>query len=220
MTEFVSYQDWIEKYCTQLEQAGVALVDAQIAAQLGWTILQTHQACYGSDSTTRVHFSDEALHPRLRAVAACCGAQSRRSEECYFVFAGNLSHLLHEYAASLSDELAMQTILEGIAVHEVRHRVQDRETASFVSFRRVQLSGFWPDHLTAVVCAGMHEEFNELVRRDALRGIPSEDLDWKYSDAEFDASVVERLYLHRWKSIENDEQLAKFVRMSCPLIQA
>ena len=218
MIQMVSYEDWLNQYTSELMRVGVIHADAQMAAQLGWAIVQTHQACYGIDSAVPVNFSATAPQPGLRAVAACRGSRVNRSEESYFVFAGGIARILHGYRASLSDSLELQTVLEGIAVHEVRHRVQQRESASFTSFRRAHLSGFWTDPLAALVCAGMAGEFNELSRQDADRGVPREDLDWMYSDAEFDAAVVERLYLHQWQTLENDRQLARFVRMSCPRI--
>jgi hypothetical protein len=215
MTQFISYQEWTSQYEHELMRLGAERNDACLAAQLGWNIVKAHQACYGVHSTTPAHFSLAPMAEQPRALASCSGKKSEMPD-CYVVFVQGLYGRLGELQQFYGDGITLAVVLEGIAVHEVRHRVQDREAQSVTLFKRSKLEGIWPNNLFAQVCWDIHQDFieSEVASRNA--GMSEEDIQWVFSDNEYDAAVVERLFTHLHGTIATDEQLAKFIRMSCP----
>ncbi len=219
MTVMVSYQEWTTRYMDELHQAGATREDAAVAVLLGWDILRTHQACYGVESTTPVHFSaipSTITTNHIAHVAACCSGPRFGGDEFYVVYVPGQAKYVADWQHFTSGRVSAGIFLEGIAVHEVRHRVQNRETATLRMFERDKLAGQWPDEHTAVVAMNMHEQFFEDERHDRAAGMSPEDLAWLYSEEEYDAAVVERLFIHRHDTVVTDDQLASFVRMNCP----
>jgi len=217
MTAMVSYLEWTSRYCDELVAAGVSLQDARIAVLLGWNIVLTHQAAYGADSQTPVNFSAGGMQ-RIPGVLAACGGGRFGGPECYVVYASGLTRRFQEYEAALDGLVPLQTLIAAVAVHEVRHRVQLVEAATLRMFRRHELAGFWPEAQAALVAQNMYEQFREDEKRDRESGVSEEDLAWMYSDDEYDAAVVERLYIHRYDSIITDAQLGAFVRGNRPRV--
>jgi len=213
----ISYLEWTSRYCAELVSAGVSQQDARIAVLLGWNIILTHQACYGADSPTPVNFSATHMH-RLPGVLAACGGGRFGGDDCYIVYAPGLTRRFEEYQASLDGCVPLQTLIAAVAVHEVRHRVQLVEASSLRMFRRSELTGYWPDEQTAIVARNMYLQFGEDELRDRKAGVSDADLAWLYSDDEYDAAVVERLFIHRYESIRTDAQLGEFVRGNRPTI--
>ncbi len=215
MTQFISYQEWTSQYERELMRCGADREDACLAAQLGWNIVKAHQACYGIHSTTPVHFSLAPMQEQPRVLAICSGAKFG-GPECYMVFTKGLHGRLLELQSSYGNAVALSVVLEGIAVHEVRHRIQEREVQSVKFFKRSQLEGIWPDDFFVQVCWHVHQDFLEGEAAARNSGAPEEDIRWIFSDDEYDAAVVERMFIHLHEAFKTDEQLAKFIRIDCP----
>ena len=196
MAVMVSFQEWFQKYVRELGEAGVGSDDAATAAHLGWAITLTDQACYGVESATPVHFMAHP-NPRDGHIVAGCGGARFKSEECYLVYAPHLTSQLDRMEAEYGGQVDRHVLMAGIAVHEVRHRIQDREAASVRLFSRTKLAGDWHDAQAAQVALNMYQQFAEWEAEDRAAGVPAEVRDRLYSDDEFDAAVVERLLLHR-----------------------
>lgn len=215
MTQFISYQEWTSQYENELIRCGARREDACLAAQLGWNIVKAHQACYGVHSTTPVHFSLQPLPQQPGALAVCSGQKSD-GPECYVVFTEGLHNRLAELQSFYGTGITLAIALEGIAVHEVRHRIQWREAQSITFFKRSKLRGIWPNNFFVEVCWNVHQDFIEGEAAARNSGMSEEDIQWMYSDNEYDAGVVERMFVHLHETVTTDEQLARFIRMSCP----
>src|SRR5512143_2884793 len=137
MASGVTYQQWLAKYTGELQGAGVNPEDARSAAHLGWYITFTDHACYGVGGAVPVHFSSEPNHS-LEGVVAGCGGRRFGTDECYIVYAPQLAHRLDRLEAEFGGQVGRETLMAGIAAHEVRHRVQGRERDAVVFFDRAR----------------------------------------------------------------------------------
>ena len=217
MTAMVSYQEWTTRYMRVLKDAGATDDDATTAVVLSWDILRTHEACYGADSATPVNFLMDST-PETKHAAAGCSAPRFGGEEFYIVYVPDLAERMSILEDACNGQIPRSVLVAGVAIHEVRHRVQDRESATLNMFRRDRLEGLWPDKQMALIALHMSGQFAEDERDERAAGVAQEDLARIFSDDEYDAAVVERLYLHRYLTISTEQQLAALIRMNCPCI--
>lgn len=220
MVEFISYAEWVAHYQTAMMQAGVVREDARVAAQLGWSILAMHQACYGRDEMTKIHFSAVPAAELSGGIVAYCrdARCSGDREESYVVYAPDLAQKFSDRLQLYGHRIDAAVLIESIAVHEVRHRIQYRESSSLKRFSRSHVRGFWPNEFLVEVVAHMCEEYHRREVSARATGVSKEDIGWILSDDEFDADVIERIYVHRYDHITTDQALSDFLRMNCPQV--
>lgn len=214
----LSYSEYFDRYRGQLLAAGVGEQDASTAIRLGWDIMFTHQACYGADSKTPVNYGILPREPGDHVAASCHGGKYGGTRDGYTVYPTDLYRLIQEQFQMYRFAFPTTVILAAIAVHEVRHRVQDRESATLVTFDRSRLVGVWTDGGAGTVALNMHVQFSEDEATMRMAGAPESEIRWQLSASEFDAAVVERLYMHRHATVQSMEQLAAFVRMNAPYL--
>ena len=206
MTRTYSQRSWIAHYLPKLLEAGVQPDDARVAAHLGMQIVQTHQACYGIDSEVPCGY--RILPESDGVIAVCFGRRFGNRSDGYIVHPTGLAGLVSVQVAEYAGHVASDVVLASLAVHEVRHHVQDVEAATLRMFRRDQIRGVWTDPQAAVVAAGMEMQYREEEQQTGeIR-----------ADIEFDADVVERLFIHRAGKMRTAEDLAALVRMDSPYV--
>jgi len=209
----VGFDAYRSHYGFRLAAMGVAPADAEAAILLGWDITYVDQACYGVGSTTPVSYS--ILPPDRHAIiASCFGRRFGGRPEGYVVYPTGLAALQVRQERNYGGLVAPAVIRMAVAVHEVRHRVQDRESASLRMFDRTRIRGLWANELAGIVTANMDLQFREEEERLRSDGAGDEEIAWKCGPVEFDAEVVERMYIHLASRLQDPQQLAAHVRMN------
>lgn len=209
-------QEWTEYYLAELDRHSVTSDDARAASYLSWNIAMLHQMLYGPDSNIPVSFCVLEDEQPDHAVAACSGGRFGGRGE-YLVYPVGLHRLSLVSAQILGPAVTQEVALDAIAFHELRHRIQDTLPGLPLFIRPPE--GTWADRQTLVVAYQMDLHFREQEQVFRSQGMPEEDIAWKLSDLEFDAAVVERLYLHRSRDIKTEEDIVNFLKMSQPRIR-
>lgn len=209
----VGFDAYRSHYGFRLAAMGVAPADAEAAILLGWDITYVDQACYGVGSTTPVSYN--VLPPdRHPIMAGCSGRRFDGRAEGYIVYPTGLAMLQAQQERNYDGLVPSEVLRMAIAVHEVRHRVQDREAASLRMFDRTHIRGMWASELAAVVTANMDLQFREEEEHFRADGVDEAEIAWKCGPVEFDAEVVERMYIHLAARLRDPQQLAAHVRMN------
>lgn len=209
----VGFDAYRSHYGFRLAAMGVAPADAEAAILLGWDITYVDQACYGVGSTTPVSYN--VLPPdRHPIMAGCSGRRFDGRAEGYIVYPTGLATLLTRLHLKYDGMVAPDVLRLAVAVHEVRHHVQDREAATLRMFDRTRIRGMWASELAAIVTANMDLQFREEEGRLRADGAGEEEIAWKCGPVEFDAEVVERMYIHLASRLQDPQQLAAHVRMN------
>ena len=214
----VGIREWLERYVPQLQESGVPHEDAVAATLLGADIAVAHQTCYGDDNTP-VHFAAfEAPYPEAGGCIASVISQATEGvPDAYAVFALGISRRLTRACNETGRRIDPSIVRFAIAVHEVRHRVQLREPHIRKFLREHAYSSRWTDQSALIVATTMEENYRvdeELLRN---RGCSDETITLATSDKEFDADMVERLFLHRYLTFKSFDEVAAFIRMPAPV---
>jgi hypothetical protein len=209
---FPVYRD---RYLNALRSHGVGDPDAEAAVGLGWSILQVHQACFGTGSTVPIDYAVLPAPAPHSVMASCSGRRFDERPPGYVIYPVGLRRLSDEHYESYRGLVHRPIVDFALGVHEVRHHAQD-VVLGLRLFSRGNLSGDWYDAQAVVVACSMREQFAEEEQKMRADGVPEDVIEWVHSDTEFDAEVIERLFMHRAADLTTPEAMAAFVKMDAP----
>ena len=211
-------QEWLAWYVPKLREAGASEADAREAVLLGADIAYVHQACYGDDNTPVNYNTCLQAHPELPGIMVSCWSKELDHEpDAYDVYVTGIDARVTEVWQT-GRSIDRETVRLAIALHEVRHRVQAREP-SIMQFRRAMIFNvLWGDQRALVVSVNMDEQYRHDERILRAQEASDDIIAWVCSDTEFDADVVERLFLHYNQPAWTVRELAAHVRMHAPIV--